>query len=387
MQKVIFSLLIASVYSNNYCQVLKDNYDNKDCCETGPSHPSPREDVVLDDKYKNTDGRDSWYAMADFEYMAKFFHKNTQTYEMGHKIYNGMPTFLTRHYFPQVIAAAGWNGAIHEERVMTEFGIGTQLDGFGHFSNLLNETGPSYWNGITDFVEHKTVPNPRYGEEGLAGDDMYNIIGPSVNISYMTRLGVDRVPPSVSRCILLNMVPHMKAKNATSVTSTSYGDYIRPPTEIGVAAMITKEDIQAVLATHKLQVMKGDTFIYHTGYADIWGTEHYAEDFVHNQPGINLEAAEWLADQGIINLGSDTTATGVFNINDYMATGDLFGPPVNSQGLLTIHSRMMGYHGVHLLELVDTKSAVHDGHSEGLLVIGVPQEQLPQAKVNPIFIA
>ena len=67
------------------------------------------------------------------------------------------------------------------------------------------------------------------------------------------------------------------------------------------AAFITADDLKIGLKKANLSVKKGDTFLY-------W-QDYYARkdepNWLHEFAGLNWEAAQWLADQGVLNIGCE----------------------------------------------------------------------------------
>jgi kynurenine formamidase len=64
---------------------------------------------------------------------------------------------------------------------------------------------------------------------------------------------------------------------------------------------ITADDLKKGLAKANLSVKKGDTFLY-------W-QDYYARkdepNWLHEFAGLNWEAAQWVADQGVVNIGCE----------------------------------------------------------------------------------
>jgi kynurenine formamidase len=69
---------------------------------------------------------------------------------------------------------------------------------------------------------------------------------------------------------------------------------------------ITRDRMQRALADAGVTLRSGMTLLYHTGAGDNWDD---AIAFVTEYPGLDLEASEWLLDQGIVNLGTDAVST------------------------------------------------------------------------------
>ncbi|MGK9236722.1 cyclase family protein [Inquilinus limosus] len=210
----------------------------------------------------------------------------------------------------------------NDELVEAWTGVGTQLNGIGHIG-----IDHVYYNGnrAADFV---TV-------EGV------------------TKLGIEKVPPMVTRGVVLDMTEH-------------YGQAIVPEsTEFTVA------DIQAVLKKEGLTLRQGDVVLFNTGWLELIGKDN--KRFLEVEPGIGMEAARWLADQGIVAFGGDTWASEIYP----GPTGEEF--PVNQF--------MLAKNGIYNLELIDTRPLVRDRAFEFLFVLGQPlYTGSTQVNVNPVAI-
>lgn len=65
---------------------------------------------------------------------------------------------------------------------------------------------------------------------------------------------------------------------------------------------LTVEELQTALEADDLSVQEGDTVLFYTGHWDRhWGTD----DWLTEYGGLTREAAEWLADRGVVNIGAD----------------------------------------------------------------------------------
>lgn len=213
--------------------------------------------------------------------------------------------------------------SFNDELVNAWTGVGTQLNGIGHIG--INNV---YYNGnkARDFV---TV-------EGVK------------------KLGIEKVPPFVTRAIVLDMTAH-------------YGKKIVPGgTEFTVA------DIQSVLKKENIRIKKGDVVLFNTGWLELIGNNN--QQFLETEPGIGMEAAKWLADQGIIAFGGDTWASEVYP-----------NPSTNEE--FPINQFLLAKRGIYNLELIDTRPLVEEKVWEFLFVLGQPlYVGSTQVNVNPVAI-
>jgi kynurenine formamidase len=209
-----------------------------------------------------------------------------------------------------------------DEKVTTSMGIGTQLDGLAHL-------------GID-----------RRHYNGLHADDLAK--------DGFKKLDIAAIPPIVTRGVLLDMRKH-------------FGK----PLAAGHA--FTRADIEAAMRAQKVTVGKGDVVLLHTG----WMADKLASDkaaFQASEPGLGLEAATWLADQGVVAIGADTIALEAI-------------PFENENRPFVVHQTLLAKKGVHVLENVNVGPLAADGVGEFLFVLGQPRFQgTVQLVINPVAI-
>lgn len=256
--------------------------------------------------------------------------KTGKTYPLAVPIDKNLPAFRHRSFHlynvqpgEQAGQSTGPNRfTFNDELVNAWTGVGTQLNGIGHIG-----IDHVYYNGnkAADFV---TV-------EGVK------------------KLGVEKVPPMVTRGVVLDMTAH-------------YGKDIVPGgTEFTVA------DIHAVLKKQGVTLRKGDVVLFNTGWLELIGKDD--KQFLEVEPGIGMDAAKWLADQGIVAFGGDTWASEVYP----NPSGEEF--PVNQF--------MLAKRGIYNLELIDSRALVRDKAWEFLFVLGQPlYVGSTQVNVNPVAI-
>jgi kynurenine formamidase len=169
----------------------------------------------------------------------------------------------------------------------------------------------------------------------------------------VTKLGIEKVPPIVARGIVLDM------------TAIHGGPVVPANTEFTVA------DIKAALKREGIAIHKGDVILFNTGWLELIGKDN--AKFLGVEPGIGMEAAQWLADQGIVAFGGDTWASEIYPAKD----GREF--PVNQF--------MLAERGIYNLELIDSRALVRDKAFEFLFVLGQPlYKGSTQVNVNPVAI-
>jgi kynurenine formamidase len=157
---------------------------------------------------------------------------------------------------------------------------------------------------------------------------MYNGI-PASEVRSMTgarRLGIDKVGGIVCRGVLIDIQ-----------------GAVNRPLEAGRA--ITVKDLERVLARSALQLQEGDAVLIRTGWLSRF--DEHDRTWYEGEPGIDVEAARWLADQGVVLVGADNFAVEVV--------------PAPSGEVLPVHLTLLRERGVYLLELVDLEPLVAAG--------------------------
>jgi kynurenine formamidase len=168
------------------------------------------------------------------------------------------------------------------------------------------------------------------------------------------KLGIEKVPPMVTRGVVLDMTAH-------------YGKKIVPG---GTA--FTVADIQAVLKKEGLTLRKGDVVLFNTGWLELIGKDN--KQFLEVEPGIGMEAAQWLADQGIVAFGGDTWASEVY-------------PNPGTDEEFPVNQFMLAKKGIYNLELIDSRPLVREKVWEFLFVLGQPlYVGSTQVNINPVAI-
>lgn len=211
----------------------------------------------------------------------------------------------------------------NDELVNGWTGVGTQLNGIGHIG-----IDNVYYNGnkAADFV----------------------------TVDGVTKLGIEKVPPIVTRGVVLDMTAH-------------YGKDIIPG-----GTEFTVEDIQAVLKKQNITLRKGDVVLFNTGWLELVGKDN--KKFLEMEPGIGMEAAQWLANQDIVAFGGDTWASEVY-------------PNPKNKEEFPVNQFLLTKKGIYNLELIDSRLLVRDQVWEFLFVLGQPlYVGSTQVNINPVAI-
>lgn len=148
-----------------------------------------------------------------------------------------------------------------------------------------------------------------------------------------TRLGVEKMPPAVTRGLLIDLV---KLRGRT----------------LQAGEVVTRQDIEACLAQAGLRIEPGDAVLLHTGWlaAQI---NNPNIDF-NSEPGIDHEAGLWLAQHDVALIGADNFAVEVLPF----APGSVF----------PVHQCVIRDFGIPLLEGLMLESLASTGRAEFLFI-------------------
>lgn len=257
--------------------------------------------------------------------------KTGKTYALGVPTGPDSPAYPPRSYSMTVLqlddgtgTPLGSNKATGNDDLMNLWmGIGSQIDGLGHMG-----IEHMYYNGTpaSDFV------TPR----GL------------------TRFSVHEIPPIVTRGVLLDVAGHLDEEIMASGTA------------------IGRDLIETVAADQGVSIGSGDVVLLHTGWLNVADTDKAR--FMSGEPGINVEAARYLAGLGVVAVGSDTWAVEVL-------------PGEDPEQAFPVHPELLAKNGVYILENMDTRALAADGVHEFLFVLGQPRfVGAVQAVINPVAI-
>jgi kynurenine formamidase len=175
----------------------------------------------------------------------------------------------------------------NEEMVIGEMGqIGTQFDGFSH--------------------------------QGIDGG-FYNCFKQEqiATRTGFSKLGIENVGALMTRGVLIDVA----ALKGVDLLPDSYE--------------ITVQDLRDALARQNISLQAGDALIVHTGWGKLWGKDNAR--YMKTDPGIGVAAAEWLATQSPMLVGSDNWSVEVNPNPD---------PKIGSP----VHQILLAVNGIHMLE-------------------------------------
>ncbi|TDJ24663.1 MAG: cyclase family protein [Gammaproteobacteria bacterium] len=257
--------------------------------------------------------------------------KTGKTYALGIIIDADTPAFPPRSLSLQVVQpgqqmgrAALPNAIYNDDLVQMWLGIGPQIDGLGHLGSDGN-----YYNCNK-------------------AEDISDING-------LTRLGIENVPPLVTRGIVLDMAAHF------GVEFMNAGQFF------------TVQDVKAVEKKQGTPVREGDVVLFHTGWTDA-KLKSDPDAWLSGEPGQSEEVAQYLASKNVVAVGADTWGV------DVVPTPD---PDRPFQG----HVILLKENGIYTLETMNTGPLVRDRAFEFMFVLGPARLRgAVQMIINPIAI-
>lgn len=261
--------------------------------------------------------------------------KTGKTYNLGIVVDSKTPAFSPRSLSLSVLQpnqigtdGLGSNGMTYNDDIfMGWLGIGPQIDGLGHIG-----VKHTYYNGFKDSDFAKA--------DGL------------------TKLGIEKLPPMVTRGVVLNMAEF-------------YGQEI-----VKEGTPYTREDIIAAASTQGVDLRKGDTVLFHSGWLNLLDGENPDHPrYVSVEPGLGNSGAEYLAEIGVVAVGADTWGVEAVPFEN------------GADGVFSVHQILIPQNGIYILENMETRELVRDGVKEFMFVLGAARiKGAVQMIINPIAI-
>lgn len=170
-------------------------------------------------------------------------------------------------------------------------------------------------------------------------DKMYNgFSGNEVRTDGARKCGIDKIGPVVTRGVLLDFcalhgVPHLSEGHR-----------------------IERDEVEAAERAAGVRVQPGDAVLTRTGWLDVFWNE--PDRFYGPEPGIGIDAANYLGDRGASLIAADNYGVEVAP-PDPSAPGHAF----------PVHAECLRNRGIHLLELLDLRELAATGRAEFLFSI------------------
>lgn len=189
---------------------------------------------------------------------------------------------------------------VNLEHATMTFHAGTHIDSLGHF----------------------TAGQQMYG--GRSADEVIGDLG-------LYDLGADMIPAIVARAVLLDVA-------ATEGKTSLEGGQV-----------VTRQMLQDAEAAAGTRIGTGDVALIRTG----WGQFYRADTakYVQSEPGLDLDAARYLTEAGVIAIGADNLAIEVMPGSD---------PKIS----MPVHQHTLVECGVYLIENMDLDALAQSGHKE-----------------------
>ena len=257
--------------------------------------------------------------------------KTGKTYALGFETNAGTAAYAPRTWSLTVVqpgqaggvSLGGTKTTYNDDIYMGWVGTGSQIDGLGHI-------------GI-DNVYYNCNKNSDF-----------------VQANGLKKLGIEKLPPFVTRGIVLDM--------------TAY--YGTPMVKEGTA--FNRKEIDEQAQRQGITIKKGDVVLFHTGWQALEGKDN--KRFLAGEPGLGKEGALYLASKEVVAVGADQWALEVI-------------PFEKDVGVFEIHQILLARNGIFILENMNTGPLVADKAWEFMFVLGASRMTGGvQAIINPVAI-
>jgi kynurenine formamidase len=257
--------------------------------------------------------------------------KTGKTYALGIETNSKTPVYGPRSFKITIVqpGQAGIDGlgankvTYNDDIIDGSVGVGSQLDGLGHIG-----VGHVYYNNnkLADFAD----------PTGLK------------------KLGIEKVPPLVTRGVLLDMAAYYKT------------DVVEEGTAFNQA------EIEAVAKAQNVEIREGDVVIFHTGWVSLIGKDDKRYSSV--EPGLGVGGAKYLVSKGVVAVGADSWGLEAI-------------PFENKTQMFPVHQELIPKSGTYILENMNTGALAADKAYEFLFVLGPSRiTGAVQAIINPVAI-
>lgn len=257
--------------------------------------------------------------------------KTGKTYRLGVETNANTPAYATRTW-SILIQSPGQAGGVslgptktsyNDDIYMGYVAVGSQIDGLGHIG-----VDNVYYNcnKASDFVQ----------ADGLK------------------KLGIEKLPPIVTRGVMLDMTAY-------------FGQPMLPE-----GTVFNRKEIDEQARRQGIEIRKGDVVLFHTGWQPLASSDK--KRFLAGEPGLGKEGAEYLASKQVVAVGADTWALEVI-------------PFEKGVGVFEIHQILLARNGIFILENMDTSELAKDKAYEFMFNLGPSRiTGGVQAIINPIAI-
>lgn len=136
------------------------------------------------------------------------------------------------------------------------------------------------------------------------------------------RAGAETLPPIIARGVLIDVA----AAKGVEMLEPGY--------------RIRSSDLREALAAQGSKLAKGDVVLIRTGRMRVFED---ADAFIKDAPGLDLDGARYLVEQGAMVIGADNLSLEVF-------------PSQFDPNYIPVHTFLLAEHGVPIMEMVNTES-------------------------------
>lgn len=237
-----------------------------------------------------------------------------KVYDLGTEFFVGMPSF---HH-------------LHDPRYqywLTHTPRGTVVDDPNGLGPAMNRK-VSYTGDAISMYTHMGTHIDALNHFGLDGK-IWNHFSADEHLGDKgwRKAGAETIPPIVARGVLIDL-PRGRDLEAL------------PPNH-----RVGRQDIMAALQRQGVTLAPGDVVLLRTGQMRHFA---HADHFLHEYPGINLEAAKWLVEeQRVMLLGADNLSFEAF-------------PPERSDNWVPVHTYLLAEKGVMFIENIDLEELARD---------------------------
>ena len=223
-----------------------------------------------------------------------------RVYDLSHEISTKAP-FMAPNQTPFLMSIwASWRDSIKRrrgigatndagsnvERAEMTMHVGTHIDALGHFS-----IGEHLYNG-------------------LSAAEVVTDWG-------LDRLGIEHVPPMISRGVMLD------------VSGLDGAAFLNP------GRVVSPDDLARAADSAGLAIEAGDIVLVRTGWGRFFGVDNTR--YLEGEAGIDVPAARWLTRRDVVAIGCDNMAVEVL-------------PNPDRAMMMPVHQHVLAEAGVHLIE-------------------------------------
>lgn len=244
-----------------------------------------------------------------------------KVYDLGHVLHPNVPRFEGRYWQQTLVSSS---------HIINPRRPNSQSNGWGQNRiNWITElvTGTMQMGTHLDALNHLQIGDRFYS--GFEARDIVEEWGTN-------KLGIETVPQIVTRGALVDIARYR------GVTQMNEGDVITP------------EDIEGALISQEVTLGQGDVLLIHTGWGALWESD--PARYTSAEPGIGMDAAQWLVEKRIAMTGADTWSYGAV-------------PGEDPDRPFVVPQTLNAKHGMFIIENLDTRALAADRVYEFMFVL------------------